>query len=82
MRRVQITSHETRPRPRRGIARQPSKGFGTAQYRLALMYRDGRECRAKPAEAIAWFRKAADQGEADAQIELGILLSPGHGGPS
>jgi len=44
-----------------------------------LMYRDGRGLSRDTAEAIAWFRKAADRGEADAQIELGILLSPGHG---
>ena len=43
------------------------------------MYRDGRGVPRDTAEAIAWFRKAADRGEADAQIELGILLSPGHG---
>jgi hypothetical protein len=55
------------------------QGLGTAQYRLALMYRDGHGVRRDATEAIAWFRKAADRGEADAQIELGILLSPGHG---
>ena len=55
------------------------QGLGTAQHRLALMYRDGRGVSRDTAEAIAWFRKAADRGEADAQIELGVLLSPGHG---
>ena len=54
------------------------QGLGTAQHRLALMYRDGRGVSRDTAEAIAWFRKAADRGEADAQIELGVLLSPGH----
>ena len=58
------------------------QGLGTAQYRLALMYRDGRGVSRDTAEAIAWFRKAADGGEADAQIELGVLLSPGHGAVS
>ena len=58
------------------------QGLGTAQHRLALMYRDGRGVSRDTAEAIAWFRKAADRGEADAQIELGVLLSPGHGAVS
>ena len=31
------------------------------------------------ARAIEWLRKAAEQDETDAQIELGILLSPGRG---
>ncbi len=57
----------------------PNRGSGTAQYRLGLMYRDGRGVPRDPTQAIEWFRKAADRGEADAQIELGILLSPGHG---
>ena len=58
------------------------QGLGTAQHRLALMYRDGRGVSRDTAEAIAWFRKAADRGEAGRTIELGVLLSPGHGAVS
>ena len=50
----------------------------TAQYRLGLMNRDGRGVPRNQAQALSWLRKAADQGDADAQIELGILLSPSH----
>ncbi len=36
-------------------------------------------CTRDRAQAIDWLRKAAERGETDAQIELGILLSPGRG---
>ena len=31
------------------------------------------------AEALKWFRKAADQGEATAQYDLGVLYAEGQG---
>jgi TPR repeat protein len=30
-------------------------------------------------EAVKWFRKAADQGNADAQCRLGVMYSNGEG---
>ena len=33
------------------------------------------------AKAVSWFRKAADQGDADAQFNLGLMYSNGQGVP-
>ena len=31
------------------------------------------------AQAVTWYRKAADQGNADAQANLGLMYANGHG---
>ena len=33
------------------------------------------------AQAVVWYRKAADQGDADAQTLLGMMYDHGHGVP-
>jgi TPR repeat protein len=37
------------------------------------MYREGEGVPQNYAEALKWFRKAADQGNANAQFKLGIM---------
>lgn len=45
------------------------------------MYRDGRGVLQSDTEAVKWYRKAAEQGDADAQNNLGVTgslsLAPG-----
>jgi hypothetical protein len=43
------------------------------------MYRDGRGVAAEPETAVAWYRKAADQGHAMAQYRLGFRYANGQG---
>ena len=43
------------------------------------MYRDGKGVPENNAEAVKWFRKAAEQGEADAQSNLGRMYARGDG---
>jgi len=45
------------------------------------MYQYGQGVRQDYAEAVAWFRKAADQGLADAQSNLGVMYQYGQGVP-
>ena len=45
-----------------------------AEYALAHAYRDGTGVAADPAEAQKWLRRAAEGGNADAQLELAALL--------
>jgi hypothetical protein len=43
------------------------------------MYANGHGTPQDEAQALIWFRKAADQGNADAQNGLGVMYSTGHG---
>jgi len=43
------------------------------------MYANGRGVARDDAQAVSWFRKAADQGNADAQYNLGELYAQGRG---
>jgi hypothetical protein len=61
--------------------REAAAGDAKAQYALGLFYERG-----KPpallqdyAEAAKWYRKAAEQGHAGAQLYLGILLAQANG---
>jgi TPR repeat protein len=51
-------------------------GNSTAQYNLALMYRDGLGLEKNLGEAINWFNKAAVAGDDDAKAELAKLAAP------
>jgi hypothetical protein len=46
------------------------KGHVVAQYNLALGFRDGAGVRQDSRAAAVWFRRAADNGNADALSEL------------
>ncbi|CAK0744461.1 conserved hypothetical protein [Gammaproteobacteria bacterium] len=43
------------------------------------MYRDGRGVNQDNHEAVSWYLKAAEQGDADAQFNLGIMYAEGRG---
>src|SRR5271170_4185690 len=46
------------------------QGDAMAQSRLGLMYRDGHGVPQDDQQAVEWFRKAAEQGRANAQYNL------------
>jgi len=50
-----------------------------AQFELAQRYAVGNEVRQDYAEAVKWYRKAADQDYADAQFELARCYETGNG---
>ncbi len=50
------------------------QGMAAAQYNLALMYDNGEGVPENDAEAVKWYRKAADQGNAEAQSNLGLCM--------
>ena len=57
-------------------------GHGIAQFNLGLMYYRGMPGFARDeAEAVYWFRKSAEQGNADAHMELGEMYLYGIGVP-
>jgi hypothetical protein len=43
------------------------------------MYMVGRGVKQDDAEAVQWYRKAAEQGHADAQHNLGLMYMEGRG---
>ncbi|WP_352811818.1 SEL1-like repeat protein [Mesorhizobium sp. M0293] len=45
-----------------------------AQRNLGISYHDGRGVPQDHAEAAKWLRLAADQGWADAQYDLGVII--------
>ena len=51
-----------------------------AQYNLGV-YAAGRGVSQDAAEAVTWFRRAAEQGHAGAQFTLGVMLAAGEGIP-
>ena len=45
------------------------QGHAAAQFNLGIMYDNGEGVPENDAEAVKWYRKAADQGHSDAQPE-------------
>lgn len=54
-------------------------GDATDQFNLGVCYYSGKGVSVDYAEAVKWFRKAADQGYARAQCCLGICYEDGYG---
>jgi uncharacterized protein len=54
-------------------------GEPEAQYRLGVMYADGKGVAPNDAEAALWFERAASQGNAAAQYNLGASYAEGVG---
>ena len=48
---------------------------------LGIMYDIGEGVPENNAEAVKWYRKAADQGHASAQCNLGLMYDNGEGVP-
>ena len=56
-------------------------GEAQAQYAIGLRYASGRGVPQDDAEAVAWYRLAAEQGLARAQNNLGWMYASGRGVP-
>jgi TPR repeat protein len=59
---------------------EAKQGVAYAQYNLGLIYFKGEGVPKNDAEAVKWFRKAADQGHATAQFNQGLMYASGIGG--
>ncbi len=57
------------------------QGDAKAQYRLGVMYHEGKGVPQDYAEAVKWYRKAAEQGNARAQHNLGVMYRMSQGVP-
>ncbi|MEO8593490.1 MAG: tetratricopeptide repeat protein [Candidatus Solibacter sp.] len=57
------------------------KGDAEAQVVLGIMYATGEGVAQSDAEAVRWYRKAADGGNAQAQTNLGTMFCEGRGVP-
>ena len=68
-----------KPKLWRGIAKPLNKEYADAQYNLGIMYAEGKGIAKDEAQAVAWFRKAAEQGYAPAQFNLGVMYAEGIG---
>ena len=51
------------------------------QFSLGVMYEHGEGVRQDYAEAVRWYRKAAEQEYAEAQNNLGVMYANGYGVP-
>ena len=58
---------------------QAEKGIADCQYKLGVMYDEGRYISEDSIEAVKWYRKAAEQGHMEAQNNLGHAYSHGEG---
>ena len=56
-------------------------GDAKSQYRLAVLYHDGKVMPKDYVQAAYWYRKAAEQGHMKAQLYLGLLYFKGYGVP-
>ena len=62
-----------------GTANLRSRELLIAQNNLALSYANGDGVQKDSAEAATWYRKSAEQGNADAQCSLGVMYANGIG---
>ena len=69
------TTHRRSPGP----ASLPNRGTLTLSSTSAAMYRDGLGMSPDYAQAVAWFRKAADQGQSGSADLLGVMYGEGQG---
>jgi len=53
--------------------------INAAQFIMGACYHEGKEVPKNYAEAVKWYRKAAEQGEAVAQWHLGAFYCKGEG---
>ena len=61
------------------LKEQAESGDAENQYRLGMMYTNGRGVIRSDTSAVHWFKKAADAGHEDAQFMLGAAYSSGRG---
>ncbi len=65
--------------PLDGLRALGAQGDAEAQSTLGVMYRNGEGVPQDYAEAVRWYRLAADQGYADAQHNAGLMYANGQG---
>ena len=65
--------------PLDGLRPLGEQGDAEAQSTLGVMYRNGESVPQDYAEAVRWYRLAADQGYADAQHNAGLMYANGQG---
>jgi TPR repeat protein len=62
--------------------KKAESGDATAQYELGWMYQFSVGAPEDSAEAVKWYRLAADQGHSVAQVTLGLMYYRGANGVS
>ncbi|MBH89052.1 MAG: hypothetical protein CMF71_02315 [Magnetovibrio sp.] len=55
------------------------QGHASAQYRLGLMYDNGRGVKQDSKESIRWYRKSVEQGHIGSRYTLGVMYANGSG---
>jgi TPR repeat protein len=65
--------------PVTAVGQAPDFDFAGGQYSLGVMYANGEGVPEDDAEAVRWYRMAADQGHAKAQYNLGLMYGTGEG---
>ncbi len=75
----QDTTWKPNPEDIPQLKAEADAGNAVSQYNLGLCYANGNGVEVDLAEAVKWFRKAAEQGLPEAQHNLGICLSRGAG---
>ena len=71
----------TRARPYAGTARPPTEDTQPPKTPLAFSYDSGQGVLEDHVEAARWYRKAARQGDLEAEFNLGALDDIGQGVP-
>jgi TPR repeat protein len=61
------------------VKRTPGRHTPYAQSNLGVMYNNGEGVLQDHAEAVKWYRLAAEQGNAKAQYNLGVMYENGEG---
>jgi len=63
------------------LKEEAAQGDADAQFTLGVRYSRGRGVPQDYAQALKWFRLAANQGKAAAQLNLGVMYHEGEGVP-
>ena len=72
------TAPELRKLSLNELTAEANSGNAEAQHELGIRYRDGATVPRDSANALKWFRKAADQGHAASELILGWSYREGH----
>ena len=83
-RRISVSQGQKHTKERPFIAdlrARAMRGEAKAQFDLGVSYRFGQGVPQSDAEAVKWYRKAAEQGYAKAQYNLGVCCDTGKGLP-
>jgi TPR repeat protein len=76
---LDVPAKEQVRRLRQLLARPHGRHTPVAQSNLGFCYENGTGVVQNPAEAVRWYRLAADQGDAGAQYNLGVSYHNGGG---